>query len=207
MGVGGGTLSPYNMGRTSTHEIGHYFGLSHTWGDDDNDCSSDDGIEDTPLQAEATYGCPAFPLTDDCTPENPGIMFMNYMDYTNDGCMNMFTDDQKAVIRSTIETVRSSLLLSAAGCNDIVPLPGEKAELYVSPNPTDNDFIVTIKNFKGTEMVVSIYNSLGEIITRRFDEPGYLVNEYFSLPDLPRGYYIVSAFNGTYMLATTFFVY
>jgi len=84
--------------RTLTHELGHFFGLRHIWGDDDGLCPSnggeDDGIEDTPPQSQQTYGCPSYPLHDDCSPNKYGRMFMNYMDYTDGNCQYMFTKEQ-----------------------------------------------------------------------------------------------------------------
>jgi len=76
---------PYDKGRTCTHEVGHYLGLRHIWGDNP-DCSLDDGIADTPMQADETTGCPDFdsPSTISCDTQD---MFMNYMDYTYDACM------------------------------------------------------------------------------------------------------------------------
>lgn len=87
-------------GRTLTHELGHYFGLLHIWGDDDGLCPGsggmDDGISDTPPQAYSSSDCPQFPEYDACSPDGNGIMFMNYMDYIDDACALMFTDEQVA---------------------------------------------------------------------------------------------------------------
>ncbi|MEO5674368.1 MAG: GEVED domain-containing protein [Chitinophagales bacterium] len=111
-----GTASPYHYGRTSTHEVGHWLNLYHIWGDDGNGCNGSDNCGDTPNQAGENYGCPAFPHTDGCTSGN-GVMFMNYMDYTDDGCMNMFTNDQKGRMQAlfTSGATRYSLV-SSQGC-------------------------------------------------------------------------------------------
>ena len=83
--------APYDKGRTASHEVGHWIGLRHIWGD--GDCSVDDFCLDTPNAGQANYGCPAG--VDSC-PASAGLdMVENYMDYTNDGCMNIFTADQK----------------------------------------------------------------------------------------------------------------
>lgn len=95
IGVGGSSSAPFNKGRTASHEIGHWLGLDHTWGDDGTACTGTDGVEDTPNQAGENYGCPTFPQTDACSPTSPGVMYMDYMDYTDDGCMFMFTNAQK----------------------------------------------------------------------------------------------------------------
>jgi hypothetical protein len=97
-GNNGTAAAPYNLGRTGTHEMGHFFGLKHIWGDDQtmsNRCSGTDDVDDTPNQLVQSGGCPGFPFTDSCSTSNPGIMFMNYMDYTDDACMYMFTNGQK----------------------------------------------------------------------------------------------------------------
>lgn len=110
-----GASAPYDKGRTATHEVGHWLNLKHIWGDDNGSCSGSDGVSDTPNQAGENYGCPTFPLTDACSPSSPGVMFMNYMDYVDDACMNLFTAGQKARMQAAVNTNRSGLLTSN-GC-------------------------------------------------------------------------------------------
>ncbi|GAA3931992.1 T9SS type A sorting domain-containing protein [Chitinophaga oryziterrae] len=109
----GTAASPYNKGRTAVHEIGHYFTLRHTWGDEDA-CAADDGIDDTPLQGTSTSGCPVFPRTDNCSKVSPGIMFNNYMDYSDDACMLLFTSEQVDRMRVSLDADHASLLTSNA---------------------------------------------------------------------------------------------
>lgn len=119
-----GTAQPvFNLGRTTTHEIGHYFGLRHIWGDDDaggtrESCDVDDGIADTPKQGKRSFGCLPFPTTDACSPTAPGIMFMNFMDYSDDACMQLFTAGQVDRMRFVLENMRASLLTSQ-GCSPV----------------------------------------------------------------------------------------
>lgn len=87
-----GTLSaPFDKGRTATHEIGHWMNLRHIWGD--ANCGSD-LVSDTPTHNTANFGCPAYPHLSTCTGK-PVEMTMNYMDYTDDACMFMFSAGQK----------------------------------------------------------------------------------------------------------------
>ncbi|NPA34951.1 MAG: PKD domain-containing protein [Chlorobi bacterium] len=109
-----GTCAPYNLYRTLTHEIGHCLNLYHIWGDDFGACTGDDQCQDTPNQAQETTGCPTFPQTDACSPTYPGIMFMNYMDYSDDACMNLFTQDQKARALAVVTNFLLPLLSSNA---------------------------------------------------------------------------------------------
>ena len=117
-GPGYATLNPYNLGRTTTHEVGHYLGLRHIWRN--GGCGADDGIADTPLQDNENFGCPNHP-SPSCG--NGGDMFMNYMDYVNDNCMIMFSPDQGAYMRQILNTSRSSLLNAASiKCSIAVPM-------------------------------------------------------------------------------------
>ena len=102
-GSTGNVNAPYNLGRTATHEVGHWLNLRHIWGD--GGCSADDFVSDTPLAAASNGGCPTYPKKS-CS-SNGGFtsdMFMNYMDYTNDACMYMFTTGQKNRMRAVLAT-------------------------------------------------------------------------------------------------------
>ncbi|MFK7908603.1 MAG: S8 family serine peptidase, partial [Chitinophagales bacterium] len=113
-----GSNAPYDLGRTTTHEVGHYLGLDHIWG---GGCNQDDGIADTPQQASDNGGCPNHP-SPSCN--NGGDMFMNYMDYVNDNCMNAFSAGQNTYMRAILNSSRSSLLTSAnTKCNLIITPP------------------------------------------------------------------------------------
>jgi len=117
----GNLSASYNKGRTCTHEVGHWFNLIHTWGDDENsadDCAGTDNVNDTPNQAGPRFGCPSFPQAS-CG--NSGDMSMNYMDYTNDACMYMFTTGQKNRMIAAINSARSTILTSI-GC-EALPAP------------------------------------------------------------------------------------
>ncbi len=87
----GTARAPFNKGRTATHEVGHYFNLRHIWGD--RRCG-DDLVSDTPAHDNANFGCPAAGTKSKCAGK-PIEMTMNYMDYTDDACMYMFSTKQK----------------------------------------------------------------------------------------------------------------
>jgi hypothetical protein len=102
-----------NKGRTISHEVGHYLGLRHIWGDGNN-CTSDDYCADTPIAFTANQGpCPGVGY--DSCPNSLGVdMFENYMDYTNDVCLNVFTQDQKERIRTVLENAPRRVTLATA---------------------------------------------------------------------------------------------
>lgn len=110
-----GNLDPtYDEGRTATHEVGHWLGLRHIWGD--ANCGND-YCNDTPIQQTSNFGCPAFPNVT-CTNGPNGDMFMNYMDYTDDPCMFMFTTNQKARVQTVMANSPFRVALSqSTTCN------------------------------------------------------------------------------------------
>ena len=127
--------APFDKGRTGTHEVGHYLNLRHIWGD--GNCNADDYVADTPIASAANYGCPTYPKKS-CS-NNGGFtsdMFMNYMDYTDDACMFMFTAGQKARMDAVLDPggARSELGTSTGGCS--LPAPTGLA----SSNVGDNSF-------------------------------------------------------------------
>lgn len=108
-GTEGTATSPFNLGRTTTHEVGHFFGLRHIWGD--ANCG-DDFVDDTPTQQTSNTTCPSHPHPS-CGSND---MFMNYMDYVDDNCMYMFTNGQRARMLANLSpgAARSSLAVSDA---------------------------------------------------------------------------------------------
>ena len=123
-GSGGSAQAPYNLGRTGTHEFGHCFNLYHIWGDDGTACSGSDQCTDTPNQAGEHYGCftAGSIQTDACSPSSPGTMWMNYMDYTDDACMYMFTAQQVARMEAVVNTAPWNVLATSLGCTPVSAL-------------------------------------------------------------------------------------
>ena len=110
-GTTGTAAFPFNKGRTATHEVGHWLNLRHIWGD--QNCG-DDFVGDTPTQQTSNYGCPSFPKIT-CNNGPNGDLHMNYMDYTDDVCMYMFTTGQKSRMLAVLNGTRVSLQTSQ-GC-------------------------------------------------------------------------------------------
>jgi hypothetical protein len=108
-GTTGTVEEPFDRGRTATHEVGHWLNLLHIWGDDDLGCRGSDNVSDTPNQAGSNGGCPEFPRVS-CRNGPHGDMFMNYMDYTDDACMVLFTRGQVSRMHAALAGPRATLL-------------------------------------------------------------------------------------------------
>jgi hypothetical protein len=129
----------HEKGRTAVHEAGHWLNLKHIWGD--SDCG-DDAVDDTPKQEIYTVGCPTGIRTS-CSNGPNGTMYMNYMDFTSDACINLFTAGQKLRMRSLFAPggARESLLSSKGLDAPLIfetPLPEEDPKWLftkVYPNP------------------------------------------------------------------------
>ena len=141
-GRGAGTALNTGNGRVATHEIGHYLGLLHPWGLISSSCfSSGDKCDDTPSVLDAEYstfpGCPNPLACDGFTPRQ----IENYMDYSDDRCMNMFSICQADKMRSAIVNYRGKLVgadnLAASGCIESSEGLEAEAGFYLYPNPAD----------------------------------------------------------------------
>jgi hypothetical protein len=171
----------YNKGRTATHEIGHWLNLIHIWGDDDNasdPCGGSDQVSDTPNQEGSNFDCPTYP-SPSCG--NTSDMFMNFMDYTFDQCMNMFTLGQKTRMQNTINLQRSGLLTSngclgvptAADCDTLNNITGGDGLVYYLMNevlPDESGYLTGTNSLGHTAFADSFYTDETKIINGiRFD--------------------------------------
>ncbi len=156
--AGNGGYSENDLGRTATHEVGHWLFLRHIWGDEP--CGND-FVSDTPLAEADNVLCPSFPhnANNSCGTGALGEMFMNYMDYVDDACMNMFTFGQKTRMRSAIAQLRPGLLSSTA-CGTVGVNNYKEDSYSIYPNPSASTFYLDF----GTTipMSVNIFNLLGE---------------------------------------------
>lgn len=152
----GTAKSPYNLGRTVTHEIGHWLGLVHLEGVGSN-CDVDDGIEDTPNQASSISGD-----VSSNTSCGSADMTSNFMQYVNDSQMNLFTEGQKTVMRNTLFNDLQLLLqnvTNTVGVEDEL----EGIEFTVFPNPiVDKKF--TLHNAIAIDSDVYLYDLKGKLL-------------------------------------------
>ena len=160
----------FGYGRTLSHEIGHCFNLIHIWADDGGACTSSDNCADTPNQADATSGCPSGKKFDNCTPSGNGIEYQNYMDYTDDLCYNMFSNDQKtraqAAVFSNLTNVANSAATVCGGTGIGENTLSENISLY--PNPSTGEVFITTAIANINSMDMKVYNAIGEeIITKK----------------------------------------
>ncbi len=102
VGTIGTATAPFNLGRTATHEVGHYLNLRHIWGD--GGCGASDFVNDTPDSDASNGGCQIGTVSCGSTD-----MVQNYMDYSDDACMNIFTNDQKTRMKAALASSRSGL--------------------------------------------------------------------------------------------------
>lgn len=174
-----GTLEPnYDQGRTATHEVGHWLGLRHLWGPDfgNNECGWDDDITDTPNAGSPSFGCDIGKQTCGSTD-----MVQNYMDYSYDACMNLFTQGQKTWMRDALEYYRSKILTSTG---DDPPLDCNVVSLEIRFGEFPEDISWHLKNSNGDILTISEPYPEGDPIS---GEPSVLtlstVNYEFCLPD------------------------
>ena len=185
----------HKEGRTTTHEIGHYFNLLHVWGSS-NACNDDDLVGDTPLQAEPSTGCPSFPTKDSCS---NNIMYPNFMDYTNDECMGLFTLGQKVRMMATLNGFRAGLL-RGAGCETVATQEVDY-QWIMSPNPASDYLKISFsKAANHTISQVFLTDVIGRVFTPKMSFKNVnthafgLINEgglEIPLVDIPNGFYLV----------------
>jgi hypothetical protein len=178
----------YTKGRTTTHEMGHFLGLRHVWGDEAN-CTGTDYCDDTPQTTAANTECS---LADSC-PESDGFdMIENYMDYTPDVCQNTFTQDQKARMLAVIaNSQQRSALLTSNGC---VPVGlglnenNNNSGLILYPNPAHGVLNIALEtgSSKGSYVV---YNSIGQVMIS--GETAFEKEVALDIASLSNGVYII----------------
>ena len=171
-------FTDYNLGRTTTHEVGHCFGLVHIWGD--ANCGSDE-VDDTPLHNTANFGCPGEGHLSTCT-GTPLEMWMNYMDYTDDRCMYFFTDGQDARASFFIDSDPQLISIVSSACsntrqgnNDITIATNNSSvssrerftSILLYPTITSGQLNLSVNNTSEGKAEINIYNQAGALVSRQ----------------------------------------
>ena len=202
-----GTYVPYHLGRTATHEIGHWLNLQHTFnggcsGLTSANCNSGgDYVCDTPPVANATFGCPTN-NPNSCTESSPFPppytmnmvdMFENYMDYTDDPCMNTFTTGQSSRMNAAITIYRSSLLTSQGcvpvGLNEIL----DASYVMLSPNPSEGVFNIEFNFPSATKVNLEVSDLAGRIVYSSEHDLAFTSHMELDLSDKSEGVYQLTA--------------
>ncbi len=190
LGSTGTVIPPYHLGRTLTHELGHYFNLEHLWGSgsDDVSCTEDDGIADTPQQAFSYVGeCPANFNLQSCGSID---QFPNFLNYTDDACMAMFTLGQKEKVWATINALRPGLK-QPASCGMVATedLIDQQISIQYTPNPARNQVEVLIQSSDIFEVNLQIFSLEG----RKYHTFSFSNKELFRFDSsvLPAGIYFL----------------
>jgi hypothetical protein len=182
-------------GRTPVHEMGHYFGLRHIWGDGGllgpNDCQQSDGIDDTPYaDAQSNFDCDTSKNT--CGQLEPFYnadvpdLVENYMDYASEECMVMFTHGQVDLMRNVLLDPRSGLLENVSATNDLTI----SSAIKISPNPANDVLTVQLMDDGDKIQMINLVDFNGKIILQQRDF-STSSKARLSINDLPSGMYIM----------------
>lgn len=193
-----GTVAPpYHLGRTCTHEIGHYFNLEHLWGPNFNSCcDEDDGVADTPNSCEDYLNeCPTHPVFSCTQPD----LFMDFMNYTDDACMAMFTKGQKERMQAALNTFRPGLLSSDACSSVGVGEQVATSELVIFQNPTKEMLGFEIKTEQIGEWETTLTSALGQQVFKKNIPSNQIWQERCDF--LPSGIYFLTVKQGGAALA------
>jgi hypothetical protein len=163
--------APFQAGRTTTHEVGHWLGLRHPWADDFS-CSTDDFCDDTPAVSthHDKYGAKEtckFPGPNQCYPFVPNDladMFQNYMDYTADTCMNIFTKCQVSRMKVVLENSPRRKELTKNADLVLSDIEEENQQVQIFPNPFGDKINISITNSYIGKIHITILNTIGQIV-------------------------------------------
>lgn len=206
-GSGYNLFEEYNLGRTTTHEVGHAFGLVHIWGD--ATCGSDQ-VDDTPLHNTYNFGCPEEGHLSTCT-GTPLEMWMNFMDYTDDRCMYFFSDGQVSRANFFIESdpQLNSIINSACGTtrqvnNDITNVSNNRLNssratltnnLIIYPTITTGQLNLSFGKMTGEKAEINIYSQTGALMMKK-QVTGKMIDQ-LNVGNLANGIYFLELSQGT----------
>ena len=180
LGIGSTAIAPYNAGRTVTHEIGHWLGLSHLWGET-GDCDGDDGLDDTPNMTRTFGDCNLSQSTCGSTD-----MVQNFMNLEVDACLTFFTLDQTNLIRSTLLNQRSGVITETQVVTAI-DIKKDLQKILVHPNPSQTGIFNLHLELDGPAILVKVADLMGRVVLedRHINIEHYRVD----LSSYPQGVY------------------
>ncbi|MCC6410970.1 MAG: T9SS type A sorting domain-containing protein [Saprospiraceae bacterium] len=188
-----GTGTLVVRGRTATHEVGHYLGLRHIWGDGGvfgpNACDQSDGIDDTPFaNSQTEFNCD---ITRNTCPNieppygaNVPDMIENYMDYASEDCMNTFTAGQAMLMRSVLEGPRNGLLQPIVSTQEISPA----LTFGIYPNPATSSIVLRFEKSLDEPVQASLIDASGRMVKMWTNITG---SPELSLVGVPTGLYAI----------------
>ena len=181
--------SPYNLGRTLTHELGHYFNLDHTFGPygEGNGCvpSNTDYIADTPQEGTDNYGCPAAGDIPGCVGGEYALT-MDYMDYVDDACMYMFTANQATRMQAWYNSIASQFKTTVLG-NEVFL----QNQFSIYPNPTKGSFTIEFKDLTNS-FSVEVFDISGKTIYENNYQQSANLVQTINLDNASSGVYFVN---------------
>ncbi len=174
-------------GRTATHEIGHWLNLWHIWGDEK---CGDDLVADTEPADTSNFGCPDFPHSpnNSCGSSEYGEMYMNFMDYTDDDCMNMFTIGQIERMKGSLSYYRNKIMQKGENIASLKNITNNK-QIQIYPNPNQGRFTISISKISNDNLEIILVDILGNKI-KIFDNETDL-NIPISIDYLQNGVYFL----------------
>jgi hypothetical protein len=175
---------PFHLGKTLTHEMGHYFNLAHLSGN--GDCSVDDGIEDTPLQGREYFDCPSGPV-ESCGSTD---MVQNYLSLAGDPCLLFFTNGQVNAMEGALMEYRSGLLGQSVACNRPSTGTGPDLEkIKVIGHPGTAQLLIQLEDYPADRIELALFDIAGRSIWQTTLEK----QAFFSMntEDLPSGLYLL----------------
>jgi hypothetical protein len=199
-GTMGTAMAPYNLGRTATHEIGHWLNMIHVWGD--ADCG-DDLVADTPPQSKATYGDPTG-IVISCNNMPYGNMYMDYMDFTDDAGMHMFTNGQRDRMHTLFAPGGFRYILLSSNAASVPALTadtpadassaGSQAlSIGLYPNPAQNQLTVQLGDAGSLGSLLEVYDRMGQrVMATRVTG----LDLSLDISHLPGGLYYIRLNNG-----------